>query len=432
MNGERSGGRQEKAAAPPDPPASRFRLIRHPLFLFALCVLAAVLIRFFVVEGYTVPTDSMEPLLHGDKEEGDKVAVFKLYYSLFDPERFDVVVFSLDRDLVGEQERLIDDGEKVNVVKRVVGLPGEKIGIRDGDIWVGRNEPKLLRKNLDQILAMLIPVYRSDCGRSFFNEWNGFTIENGKRKAVDATRSGCLGIEENVLVCNASLPGTRGHDVCLSFGTTEITDIYLDDQNEPQGGAFTGIRDLCLSLDCEIASPGKGALVGSLLEGVDLFRFELNTRQAGGGGRLIHEVRNTEVKSLPLSTFPGFETGERVRIRFMNVDNQVLLLVDGEVIGRFEYECNSDPGEIGNNPSFGARGVEALFHRVEIDRDIHYLSRGAHGGAGPFSVPENSFFFLGDNSSESTDSRHYGAVPGEEIIGKPFLIFSPLPRFRFL
>jgi len=432
LSGEKSGAARENGAQPGDQPSSRFRFLRRPLFLFLVCVLCAVLIKLFVVKGFTVPTDSMEPLLHGDREMGDKVAVFQLHYDLFGPERFDVVVFSLDRNQAGEKERLAGDGQRIDVVKRIAGLPGEKFSIRDGDIWVGEKEPELFRKSLDEIEELLIPVYRADFDKNFFTEWNAYSIEKGERKGVEPARRGLMEIEDEALVLSASRPGVQGRDLSLSYSVTEIADLYLDENNEPHGGVFPGIRDICLTLECEIMEPGRGAVTGSLLEGVDLFRFELLTRDSGGGGRLTHEVRNTEVESRAITDFPGLEPGESCLIRFMNVDNQVLLLCDEKLICRYEYENNADPNEISNNPAFGASGVKALFRRVEIDRDIHYLSRGEYGVPSPFSIPENCYFLLGDNSSESHDSRHYGAVRREDIVGKPFLIFSPLPRFRFL
>jgi signal peptidase I len=43
--------------------------------------------------------------------------------------------------------------------------------------------------------------------------------------------------------------------------------------------------------------------------------------------------------------------------------------------------------------------------------------------AGEVVVPPNRYFAMGDNRDNSSDSRYWGFVPRENIIGKPFLIY---------
>ena len=49
-----------------------------------------------------------------------------------------------------------------------------------------------------------------------------------------------------------------------------------------------------------------------------------------------------------------------------------------------------------------------------------------------FKVPPASYFVLGDNSAQSSDSRYWGFVPKSNLVGRAFLIWWPLNRFGFV
>lgn len=50
----------------------------------------------------------------------------------------------------------------------------------------------------------------------------------------------------------------------------------------------------------------------------------------------------------------------------------------------------------------------------------------------PYTVPEGYVWVMGDNRSDSLDSRHFGAVPVSSVIGKAVLTYWPLPRIGFI
>jgi signal peptidase I len=96
-------------------------------FLVILLIAFALVFGFvrpFVVEAFYIPSESMVPTL----EVGERLFVSKFIYRVDEPERDDIIVFkSVEGSTEGGQEDLI---------KRVVGLPGDEISVRDGVLFV--------------------------------------------------------------------------------------------------------------------------------------------------------------------------------------------------------------------------------------------------------------------------------------------------------
>jgi signal peptidase I len=63
----------------------------------------------------------------------------------------------------------------------------------------------------------------------------------------------------------------------------------------------------------------------------------------------------------------------------------------------------------------------------------YYYNRGDYGEAGgKVVVPKDSYFVMGDNSASSQDSRYWGFVPKNNVVGKAILIYWPLTRIRLI
>jgi signal peptidase I len=122
---------------------SNWRAVWDWLKLFQIAVFLFLIIKTFIVEAFKIPTGSMEnTLLVGDfllvnkAVYGATVPFTDIRLPAFSvPERGDVIVFEFP------DPRAIDNDEEKNFVKRVVGIAGDTVEMRDGDVW--RNGERL-------------------------------------------------------------------------------------------------------------------------------------------------------------------------------------------------------------------------------------------------------------------------------------------------
>jgi signal peptidase I len=111
---------------------------RSTLLEYAVIALVAIglalVIQAFLVKPYRIPTPSMVDTL----EVGDRVLVNRVVYHLRDVDRRDIVVFRYPRN------------RDVVFIKRVVGLPGDRLLAKDGKLYVNgvaQDEPYVHKTN---------------------------------------------------------------------------------------------------------------------------------------------------------------------------------------------------------------------------------------------------------------------------------------------
>lgn len=104
--------------------------ITWPIWIIAVVVLGAALLRLFVVQPYIIPSSSMEPAM----VPGDRILVNRLAYQYWAPARGDIVVFAYPKD------------PSRTFIKRVIAVEGETVELKDNQVFINGqlvNEPYL-------------------------------------------------------------------------------------------------------------------------------------------------------------------------------------------------------------------------------------------------------------------------------------------------
>ncbi len=117
-----TAGRDRHAADP----QRTGRWIAELVGVVVIAVVIAVLLRTFVVATYSIPSGSMEPTL----QIGDRIVVDKLSYHLHGVGPGDIIVFSTPPNENCAGPPVAD------LVKRVIGLPGETISLSAGRVYI--------------------------------------------------------------------------------------------------------------------------------------------------------------------------------------------------------------------------------------------------------------------------------------------------------
>jgi len=360
---------------------------------------------------------------------GNRILVNKFWYKFKDPKRWDVMVFVYPfYDLIckdcsvripGVKHR---DGftcprcgssrfseKKKNYIKRLVGLPGEKLQIVNGDIYIN-NEIQSKPDNIQN--TMWIPVYNSN-----------YIIEEEVVPTWIADSNYWEITDTSLLLDNMS---KNNSEVSLvSFGQ-RISDH--NGYNNNSGSNEMG--DAKIKLD---VTPSKGS---RFLE----FIMEKNNNTFTVRVPLDDpDKKCTLLKSDNILLEKDFhlKTGQKHKVEFSNVDHIVSFSVNNKRI--FEYKYNSElvpiPREFGTcRVRFGGVHVRAIYENIEIFHDVYYtnLSGNTYGTSQPIRLGEKDYFVLGDNSRNSNDSRVWKFVPEKNIVGKAFFVFWPLENIKFI
>lgn len=100
--------------------ASTARVIFSYVRIAIIAVAAALVLMFIVIMNARVPTGSMKDTIN----ENDRLIGLRLAYVFGEPQRGDIVIFKYP------------DDESTKYVKRVIGLPGETVSFKSGDVYI--------------------------------------------------------------------------------------------------------------------------------------------------------------------------------------------------------------------------------------------------------------------------------------------------------
>ena len=111
----------------PDVKNSIWKELWEYIKMIIFVVVVVLIVNNFLLINARVPSESMDKtIMTGDRFFGNRLA-----YLFDDPERFDIVVFKYP------------DDESQLFVKRVIGLPGETVEIKDGKVYINGSETPL-------------------------------------------------------------------------------------------------------------------------------------------------------------------------------------------------------------------------------------------------------------------------------------------------
>jgi signal peptidase I len=305
--------------------------------------------REFAALPIHVPTGSMQPTIFGDRPHamGDHIVVDRLAYRLRGPRRFEICVFDFPLH------------RPTTFVKRAIGLPGETVEIKDGDIWIdGRiaEKPARVQESLwREVFPKPSPMAQAKKVADAWASSSGWVVEG------DGVRGTASGPKESVLRFTRRL---EQGDLRVRFD--------LDFEGECDGIVRITSRGQVVELTWP--SPGTS-----------------------GGGPML-EVAGAPPVPVDASWGPADELAV--------ADGRAVVRRRGRVLAEAPVALEGTRRHAIELCVGGAsRGAWARFRNLRVDQDQRWIP-GADGTTS-WTVPKDAYLVLGDNAENSEDSRHW-------------------------
>lgn len=183
---ETSDARARKDGKPAPKSAAARRKTRRTIIEWAVllgsALIIALVIKTFLFQAFYIPSESMKPTLN----VGDRVLVNKVSYRLHDVNRGDIVVFETP-------PRAEDaNGSIKDLVKRVIGLPGETVEAHGGIVFVnGRQlEEPYLEDGVKTCALDSAPASCNDFGPEQIPSGDVFVMGDNRTASKDSRAFG--------------------------------------------------------------------------------------------------------------------------------------------------------------------------------------------------------------------------------------------------
>jgi signal peptidase I len=361
--------------------------VREYFESIVIAVILALFIRTFVVQAFKIPTGSMETTIHGDQaprsqepmlrelnpvawfrpsppgRRGDRLLAAKVPLLFGDPPRFSVIVFKYP------------NFRPTNFIKRLVGLPGEHVENRNGDIYVNG---KIVSKPEEVQETLWFPLVPEQDGK-----WRGegmrdsFTPDDGAQWTFEPDAATGTAV--------ATRTGWLIHDA--------------------------GVGDVRASFDVDASKLGDGAVFVRIDGGKR--RVELEARR-DKTWLTAPGVEKREIDVEPLGTSTS-------RLGFAVADRVVRVYRGGRLVFRLETADKPNIESAAEKTSIGVTGGTARVSQVRLDHDLQYGKY--YGMPDAWDVPAGHYFMLGDNTSASRDSRAWrGRIFRLKSGGEPIVV----------
>jgi signal peptidase I len=401
----------------------------------ALCI--ALIVMKFIMALYVIPTGSMQPTLRGQNDygQGDKVLVNKFIYRFEKPKRWDVIVFEFpyisvtcdncERDL---QDLLVKTEKEAygkgcyfcstkpvdlsfmrkDYIKRCVAVPGDEISIRDGNLVLKKDgQWKPSRKTLEAQDSLWREVFNSD--------------DEETMNYLTAFWKGTPGFEN--WKYGSDLVFKPGQEHALLYYQRNLLRGFGDAGHKGRGAPLDGlgappfVGDVKMSLSLNNL-PAKGKLELEISRNYTPHICEVDFTSK----KILLKIADQVLNEMPFKDLS--------QIAFARVDGQLVLEL-GDQMKTFEIpNFNASDRTETIMPKLRYQGDQLNIEQVQLFRDIYYYKERAKFFTGPdqsYKVMPGEYFAMGDNSPASYDSRNWGAVPEEKLIGKGLFVFWPTP-----
>ena len=259
---------------------------------------------------------------------GDRILVFKYLYSVFDPQRWDVIVFKEPREAQN------------NYIKRLIGRPGETIEIINGDIYVAPPDPTGGKTGPEYRTIARKPLFIQDKLWQLVYDNDYYPIDEGiPRSTGDSWHNPWKGagphanewdIRGPVIQYPAATAGLLQFSVEDPYAFNILG--YNRDVNDLPATDLLRVGDLrleCTWTPAEAAGQSLAMVLGAPRNqykltwssaGIELVKYNISTR-------LWESIR-----SIPATDTPLPKAGTGYHVVLCNVDHSVQFLVNGKLL----------------------------------------------------------------------------------------------------